>query len=175
MSRAIQTAAAEQSEAVSQVTKAMGSMTERFQYINRAISEQSKANRHIVASMNETKEMFHAAMKASEEQKTGGREVSLAMQTVVAKTRQILQAAKDQHQMTAAVELSMGRVRGSALKVETAAGHLGEIVFLLKNESENLLTEVQKITLEENSAPAVRHPERLLNRTVVTSDNLVRQ
>jgi hypothetical protein len=65
-------------------------------------------------------------------------------------------------------------VSGSALNVETAAGNLEEIVFLLKNESENLLTEVQKIILEENSAPAVRHPKRLLNRTVVTSDNLGR-
>jgi methyl-accepting chemotaxis protein len=161
MSREIQMATAEQSEAISQVTNAMGNMTEMFQYINKAIYEQSKANRHIVASMEETKKMSHAAMDASEEQKIGNREVSLAMQTVVARTQQILRAAKDQHQMSAAIEHSMDKVRDSALKVEKAAGDLEGIVFLLKNESGSLLTEVQQITLEGNPLPTVQDHEIL--------------
>jgi methyl-accepting chemotaxis protein len=147
MSKAIQKATSEQAQGIVHITEAIRNMTGQVEQISHAIQEQDKGSRLIIDSAEKMKEMSHQITVATSDQKQGSKQITDAIDNVTQQADQIAKSTNDQKQGSEEIVRSMGDVKETTVKLRDFSKEMNDTINSLKDESKNLISELQKFKI----------------------------
>ncbi len=147
MSKAIQKATSEQTQGIIHITGAIKNMTGQVEQISHAIQEQDKGSRLIIDAAEKMKEMSHQITLATSEQKQGSKQITDAIENVTEHADQIAKSTNDQKQGSEEIVRAMDDVKGTTEKLRNFSQEMNDTISALKDESKNLISELQKFKI----------------------------
>lgn len=147
MSKAIQRATSEESLVIKQITEAIKGMSKQVENISLALQEQSRGSRFILEATEKMKEMSRHVKNATAEQNDGSRQIASAIENVAQQADQIAKATGRQKQRSAEIVRSMDKIQSTTGKLVSSAHEMNAAISALKEEAQNLLSELEKFSV----------------------------
>lgn len=144
MARAIQRATTEEVVVINQITNSVTGMTEQTENISRAIQEQSRGSRIIIEATEKVKNLASQVKNTTNDQKERSRQISHVIENVTDQASQIANATARQREKSTEIVRAMEKILGTTENLIQTSAEMNSVISSLKEESMNLLQEVQK-------------------------------
>lgn len=147
MSRAIQRATSEEANVIKHITGAVRGMTEQVDHITRATQEQSKGSRLILEAMEKIKAISGQIKVSTNEQFQASKQIANISENVSGQAEQINSAIGKQKQRSNDIVKSIDSIQRTMSDLIASSADMEKSVGSLKEDSRNLLSELEKFSL----------------------------
>jgi methyl-accepting chemotaxis protein len=144
MSQAIQRSTYEEVQVVKQITESVKEMAKQVENISLALKEQNKGSIFIIEQTEKMREISGHVRTAIEEQRDGSRQIVVSIEDVANQADRIAQATGIQKQKSSEMVQSMDKIQGTTGNLLHSSNEMNAIINALKEDAQNLLSELQK-------------------------------
>jgi methyl-accepting chemotaxis protein len=154
MSRSINTAAAEQTRGIKQVSEAVDRINEMTHQIARATNEQKLGSEHIMQAAEKMRELTGFVKISSEEQAKAGKDITLAVEDISSKISMVNRATGEVQEGSDLIVKAIERIKEIAKANADLAAGLNKAMESMAGQSTQLGKEIEKFKTADTGRKA---------------------